>query len=329
MGRAKATPDRGQAIIAMMRWCWAALLVLLAAVPGQPQDDEGAVFQADARLVVLHTTVIDRSGRRVTNLPRKAFRALEDGVEQQIKVFRREDVPVSMGLIIDNSGSMKNKRLKVERAARDLVAASNPQDEVFVINFNDDVFRDVDFTSDQMLLARGLARIDCRGGTAMRDAIQAGIRYAKAKGKHDKKVIVVVTDGDDNMSGVSLPDVIREAQQREILIYAVGLLAEEEHDAAKRAREALDSITHATGGEVWYPKDVAEVGKIALQVARDIRSQYTLGYTPTNSKLDGSYRKIRVLVNGPNHPVAHTRTGYYAAADLGTKPAVPKPIIKR
>jgi hypothetical protein len=214
MGRAKATPDRGQAIIAMMRWCWAALLVLLAAVPGQPQDDEGAVFQADARLVVLHTTVIDRSGRRVTNLPRKAFRALEDGVEQQIKVFRREDVPVSMGLIIDNSGSMKNKRLKVERAARDLVAASNPQDEVFVINFNDDVFRDVDFTSDQMLLARGLARIDCRGGTAMRDAIQAGIRYAKAKGKHDKKVIVVVTDGDDNMSGVSLPDVRKKSTTR-------------------------------------------------------------------------------------------------------------------
>jgi Ca-activated chloride channel family protein len=303
------------------------LLVLAASLGGA--QDEPAVFRTDARLVVLHTTVTDRSGAFVTNLPRTAFRVYEDGVLQQIKLFKREDVPVSMGIIIDNSASMKNKRQRVERAARDLVAASNPQDEVFVINFNDDVYRDVDFTSDPQKLAAGLARINCAGGTAMRDAVRAGVRYAKAKGKHDKKVLIVVTDGDDNMSEATLDEVIREAQQREVLVYAIGLLSEEERDAAKRARAALDAITRATGGYVWYPKEVDEVGRIALQVAHDIRSQYIIAYTPSNAKLDGSYRQIRVVASGPNHPIARTRTGYYATADQGAKPPVPKPVIKR
>ncbi|HEY1203413.1 MAG: VWA domain-containing protein [Acidobacteriaceae bacterium] len=306
------------------------LLPLLAlALSARAQDEEPALFHADARLVVLNASVIDKSGKLVTGLPQTAFRPFEDGVEQQIKLFKREDVPVSMGIIIDNSASMKNKRQKVERAAQDLVANSNPQDEVFVINFNDDVYRDVDFTSDPKKLAQGLARIDSMSGTAMRDAILSGVRYAKAKGKHDKKVLVVVTDGDDNMSEATLPELLREAQQREVLVYAIGLLSEEEHDAAKRAREALAEITRSTGGHVWYPSDVDDVGRIALEVARDIRSQYIVAYTPSNPKLDGSYRQIRLAVTGPNHPVARTRTGYYATADLGSKPPVPKSIIKR
>jgi VWFA-related protein len=306
-------------------------LPLLAAAAGLAwaQGEGPADFRADARLVVLNASVIDKSGRLATDLPRTAFHPFEDGVEQQIKVFKREDVPVSMGIVVDNSFSMKEKRQKVELAARDLVANSNPQDEVFVINFNDDVYRDVDFTSDPQKLAQGLARIDCAGGTAMRDAIRAGVRYAKAKGRHDKKVLIVVTDGEDNMSETSLDELIREAQQREVLVYAIGLLAEEERESARRAKEGLAAITRATGGYVWYPKDVDEVGRIALQVAHDIRSQYTVAYTPSNPKLDGSYRQIRLAVNGPNHPVARTRTGYYATADLGTRPPVPKPVIKR
>jgi VWFA-related protein len=314
----------------MMRlWAKAALCVVVAVWLAHAQDDTPAVYRADARLVVLHATVIDKNGKLVTDLTRDAFRTYEDGAEQQLKVFRREDVPVSMGIVIDNSGSMKNKLQRVQAAAQALVANSNPQDEVFLVNFNDDVYRDTDFTSDPQKLAQGLAKIDCKGGTAMRDALQAAIRYAKAKGKHDKKVIVVVTDGDDNMSETTLDDVVREAQQREILVYAVALLSEEEHDAAKRARQALDLITRSTGGHVWYPKDAEEVGRIALQVARDIRNQYILGYTPAREALDGSYRQIKVTVNAPGHPSVRTRTGYYASADLGSKPAVPKPVIKR
>jgi len=313
-----------------MSWrCRIAVPLLAIAISAWAQDEQPALFHAEARLVVLNASVIDKSGKIVSDLPQTAFHAFEDGSEQQIKVFKHEDVPVSLGIIIDNSASMKNKRQKVERAAQDLVANSNPQDEVFVINFNDDVYRDVDFTSDPKKLAQGLARIDSMSGTAMRDAIRAGVRYAKAKGRHDKKVLVVVTDGDDNMSETTLPEVLREAQQREVLVYAIGLLSEEEHAAAKRAREALGEITRSTGGAVWYPNDVDAVDRIALEVARDIRSQYIVAYTPSNPKLDGSYRQIRLSVTGPNHPVARTRTGYYAASDLGSKPPVPKPIIKR
>ncbi len=312
-----------------MRWSAGVACLFAAAAVAPAQEDPPATFRADARLVVLHATVTDKSGNLVTNLPRGAFHAFEDGKEQQLKIFRREDVPVSMGIIIDNSASMKNKREKVNAAAESLVAASNRQDEVFLINFDDGVYRDVDFTSDPHKLAQGLGKIDCKGGTAMRDALQNGLLYAKAKGKHDKKVLVVVTDGDDNMSDVTLEEVVREAQQREILVYVIALLAEEEHEAAKRARHAVDIITRDTGGQVWYPKDPSEVSRIALQVAHDIRSQYILAYTPSNGALDGAYRRIRVTANGPGRPAVRTRTGYYATADLGSKPAVPKPVIKR
>jgi VWFA-related protein len=291
-------------------------LVLLLAGLAPPQED---VFRADARLVVLHATVVDRGGKLVTSLPRVAFRTYEDGVEQQLKVFKREDVPVSMGIIVDNSGSMVHKRAKVEDAALSLVKASNRQDEVFIVNFNDETFRDVDFTSDLKKLQAGVARIDARGGTAMRDAILSALQYAKAKARHDKKVLVVITDGNDNMSEVPLDTLIKTAQQQEVLIYTIGLLSEEDHKEARQAQRALDAITKATGGQAWYPGSAEEVGRIALQVAHDIRNQYILAYTPSNTKLDGGYRQIRVTAEGPNHPVVRTRTGYYASADLARK----------
>jgi VWFA-related protein len=307
----------------------AAALWTLTVALGWGQEDSGAVFRADARLVVLHATVVDKNSRLLTSLPKSAFRAYEDGVEQQVKIFRREDVPVSMGLIIDNSGSMREKRQKVEAAAIALVKASNPQDEVFIVNFNDEPYQDVPFTNDIKRMEEGLARIDSRGGTAMRDAIYASISYAKSKGKRDKKVLVVVTDGNDNMSEVTLEKLVQEAQQQEVLIYTIGLLAEEERREAGRAKRALDTITHATGGQAHYPSLVDEVGKVALQVARDIRNQYIIAYTPSNQKLDGGFRQIRVTVSGSNRPTVRTRTGYYATPDLAGKPAAAPPARKR
>src|SRR5579884_2209335 len=165
------------------------------------QDSGEAVFSSETRLVPLNVTVMDKSGHRVTNLPQSAFTVLENGAPQQIRIFRREDVPVSMGLIIDNSGSMRDKREKVEAAALALVKDSNPQDEVFVVNFNDEAYKDLpngkDFTSDINEMEEALKRIDSRGGTAMRDAIQLSIDHLK-KAHRDKKVLVVVTDGNDN-----------------------------------------------------------------------------------------------------------------------------------
>ena len=189
--------------------------------------------------MVCHTTVVDKSGHLVTNLPQDAFTVYENGVPQPIKIFRREDVPVSLGLIIDNSGSMRDKRAKVEAAALALVKDSNPEDEVFVVNFNDEAFLDnphgKDFTSDIKEMEEALTRIDSRGGTAMRDAIRMSIDHLKEKAHKDKKVLVVVTDGNDNSSVISLENLVKASQQSEVLIYGIGLLGEEERREAQRA----------------------------------------------------------------------------------------------
>ncbi len=289
--------------------------LLAAAVAAQ----DLTTFRSDTRLVVLHTSVVDRNGKLVTNLPEKAFKVFENGVEQQIRLFRREDIPVSMGLVIDNSGSMQPKRQKVETAALQLVKASNPQDQVFIVNFNDEAYLDCPFTNDMAKLQEGVARIDSRGGTAMRDAISMSIDYMKDQGKLDKKVLLVVTDGNDNMSTISLEQLVQKAQQSEVLIYAIALLNEEDKGEARKAKRAVDAITTASGGLPYYPDALADVGEITLQVAHEIRNQYTIAYTPSNAALDGSFRQIRVTVEGPNRPVARTRTGYYATPDSKVK----------
>ena len=289
------------------------------------QDDTGTVFRTDTRLVVLPTTVMDKNGHLVTTLPREAFTVLENGVQQEIKQFKREDVPVSMGLIIDNSGSMREKRAKVEAAALALVKASNPEDEVFIVNFNDEAFLDnphgKDFTNDIKEMEDALTRIDSRGGTAMRDAIRMSIDHVKEKAHKDKKVLVVVTDGNDNSSVVGLEDLVKAAQQSEVLIYAVGLLTEEERREAKRAQKALEALAEATGGETFFPRDVSEVERIATQVAHDIRNQYTIAYTPSNQAMDGSFRQIKVTVKAAGNPTVRARSGYYATPDQGVRPA--------
>ena len=292
--------------------CAVAVFGLWAAdTPGQ----QTPVIRVDTRLVVLPVTVMDKTGHLVLNLPETAFQVFENGVPQLIKVFKREDVPVSMGLVIDNSGSIRDKRAKVEAAALALVKESNPQDEVFIVNFNDDAFLDKDFTNDIRDLQEGLARIDSRGGTAMRDAIRMSIDHEKEKAKKDKKVLVVVTDGNDNSSLISLENLVKSAQDSGVLIYTVGLLSEEERREAKRCRRALEELSTVTGGESYFPRELAEVDRVAHQVAHDIRNQYTLGYTPANIALDGSFRQIKVTANGPNRPTARTRSGYYATPE--------------
>jgi len=248
----------------------------------------------------------------ITNLPESSFKVLEDGAEQQIKIFRREDIPVSMGIIIDNSGSMRDKRVKVAAAALDLVKASNPQDEIFIVNFNDDAYLDQSMTNDVKKLEEALTRFDTRGGTAMRDALSMSMDYAKDKGKKDKKVLVVITDGNDNTSSINLEDLVRKAQQAGVLVYSIGILSEEEPREARRAKRALHDLAVASGGLDYYPKDLEEVQRITPEVAREIRNQYTLAYTPSNTALDGSFRKLAVVVNAPGRPTVRTRNGYYA-----------------
>ena len=290
-----------------------------ASNPGS--EETGTIFRVGTRLMICHTTVVDKNGHLVTDLPREAFTVYENGVQQPVRLFKREDVPVSLGLIVDNSGSMRDKRAKVEAASVALVKASNPVDETFVVNFNDEAFLDLphgrEFTSDIKELEEALTRIDSRGGTAMRDAIRMSIDHVKEKGHKDKRVLVVVTDGNDNSSVITLESLVKAAQQSEVLIYSVGLLSEEERREAKRAEHALNDLATATGGEAFFPKDVSDVDRIARQVAHDIRSQYTIGYSPTNENMDGTYRQIKIVVNAPGKPTVRTRSGYYATPDQG------------
>jgi len=274
-----------------------------------------AQFRSDTHLVVLHASVTDRRGKLLTNLNKDAFRVFENGQPQVVKVFRREDVPVSLGIIIDDSGSMSTKRSRVEAAALAMIRESNPQDEVFIVNFNDDAYLDVPFTNDMRKMEQGLARIDSRGGTAMRDAINMSLDYIKTEARKDKKVLVVITDGNDNASNVSLEKVVGRSNQSDTLVYAIGLFTEEEKHEAVKARRALNELTGATGGLAFYPKEVAEVQALAVEVAHDIRSQYTIAYTPSIQAYDGSYRQIKVTVDAPGKPVVRTRSGYYATPD--------------
>lgn len=285
------------------------LAALLTAIPHAAAQDP--TFRSDTRLVVLYASVVDRKGDLVTNLKQDDFTVLENKAQQPIRTFLREDVPISLGLVVDNSGSMRDKRKQVEAAAIALVKSSNREDEVFVVNFNDDLYLDVTMTNDIKKMEEGLAQIDSRGGTAMRDALSASIDYLREKGRKDKKVLLVVTDGNDNASAMTLEKLVQRAQQAEVLVYAIGILNEEERREAKRAERALEALTKATGGQAYFPSSVNDVNEIALKVAHDIRNQYVIAYSPTDEAMDGTFRRIEVKARGRGLTV-RTRTGYYA-----------------
>jgi Ca-activated chloride channel homolog len=283
--------------------------------PGTPQSP-GKSIKVDVNLVVLHTSVFDDRGKFVDGLTQDNFRVYEDKVEQKLSIFKREDIPVSMGLVIDNSGSMRDKRPRVNEAALTLVQASNPQDEAFVVNFNDDFYLDLDkdFTSSIPELKEALERIDARGSTALYDAIIGSLDHLK-KGNKEKKVLLVVTDGEDNTSRSTLEKCVREIQKTDTVVYAIGLLGQESKKNAKTAKRALMSIAQASGGVAYFPENVEDVHAICEQVAHDIRHQYTLAYYPSNTARDGTFRSVHVDVippRGHGKLTPRTRNGYYA-----------------
>lgn len=267
-------------------------------------------FHTEARLVVLHVTVRNARGEVVTNLERGAFTVFENGRPQPVSVFRRDDIPVSVGLLIDNSGSMRSVRASVEAAALTFAEASNPDDELFVMNFADKPELDVPFTSDRDVLAKGIARVDAVGGTALRDAIHEAERYLRERAIRDRRALVVITDGNDNESETPLESITQTAQQRDIVIYAIGLIGHV--DKSKAAKSALDHLAERTGGIAYYPETTDRIDAVALDVAHQIRNQYTLGYAPLNQAMDGTYRAIEVKVTGHERLYARTRTGYRA-----------------
>ncbi len=287
--------------------------------PGLPLGDDHKLRQA-TELVVLHVTVADDRGQFVADLKQGNFKVSEQGVEQNLSFFSREDIPVTMGLVIDNSGSMREKRDQVNAAAMTFVRTSNPQDEAFVVNFNDEYYLDTDgdFTNDPANLHDALARIDTHGSTALYDAVIGSLAHLK-KGHKDKRVLLLVTDGEDTASEKSFEDALKAAQESNATIYAIGVYSQDdlEHDKkmVRRSKKVLSELSEATGGLAYFPDRLEDVTPICEQVASEIRNQYTLGYYPTNTTRDGSFRPVAVKVippNGRGKLNVRTRTGYFA-----------------
>src|ERR1700676_620939 len=287
-------------------------------------NDQGVfVFRKDVDEVLLHASVIDDKQHIVTTLDRNAFTVFEDGKPQNIISFHHEDIPVSMGILIDNSGSMREKRAKVNQAALNLVRASNPKDEVFIVNFNDEYYLDQDFTNDLLKMKEALEKIDARGGTALYDAVVASAEHLKRNARLEKKVLLIVTDGEDNASNETLEQAVKQLQEENgPSVYAIGILGDEEHP--KRAKRALEIMTQRTGGIAFFPKTLDEVDEISRTVARDIRNQYAIGFKPTNPRGNGGFRQIRVEARAKGHGklMVRTKSGYYAggkSAAAGSK----------
>jgi Ca-activated chloride channel family protein len=292
----------------------AGLLLILtgAAVAGQA----GPTFSTESDLVVLHVNVSDTKGAYLTGLAQGAFAVLEDGRPQMIRFFHNEDGPVTVGLLIDSSGSMQPNRDRVIAAATAFAGASNPRDEMFALAFNENVTAALPltspFTSDVAVLRDALTRtIHARGLTGLFDAISAGLDYV-GRGTHERKVLVVVSDGGDNASRTTFKEVVRKSQASNAVIYSVAIVDPDERDANPKL---LKQIAQASGGEAFAPDDVREIAEVLRHIARDIRQTYTIGYASTNTVRDGTFRLVRVIVDSPNHRrlVVRTRGGYLSA----------------
>jgi Ca-activated chloride channel homolog len=285
-----------------------------------PDNSQGVfVFRKDVDEVMLHATVVDDKQHIITNLDRTAFTVFEDGKAQNIISFHHVDIPVAMGIVIDNSGSMREKRSKVNQAALNLVRSSNPRDEVFIVNFNDEQYLDQDFTHDLLKLKEALEKIDARGGTALYDAVVASGDHLKQNARLEKKVIFLVTDGEDNASSETLEQSVKQLQlEGGPSVYAIGILGDEDHP--KRAKKALQIIAERTGGIAFFPKTLDEVDSISRTIANDIRNQYAIGYKPLSPKKAGEFRQIRVEAKAKGHSklVVRTKSGYYAGAEAAS-----------
>jgi VWFA-related protein len=307
-------------------------LVFLLALPrvSGPQDVSTSGLRSDdlykisvsVSSVVLHATVENHQGAPVSGLGKDDFQVYENGVRQPIEYFSHEDIPVTVGLVLDNSGSMGPKRDEVIAAAMAFARSSNPQDQMFVVNFNEHVSfglpADTPFTDRTWQLQAALSKFKTSGETALYDALAVAIEHLKM-GDRDKKVLIVVSDGGDNASKNNLSQILAMAGKSDAIIYTIGIYDDEDPD---QKPDALRQLSKATGGEAFFPQSVTDVVPLCERIAHDIREQYTLAYAPMNRKQDGAYRVIQVKATAPGHGrmSVRTRGGYYA-------PLKPQPIV--
>jgi Ca-activated chloride channel family protein len=293
------------------------------APPSQNKEQSAAAISVNVELVVLHATVLDKKGGFVSGLQKQDFRVYEDNQLQTIELFQHEDVPVAIGLVVDNSGSMQRKKSDVAAAALAFVRSSNPEDEMFIVNFNENVTFGLPntelFSAKPSELDEAVLGVPAGGKTALYDAIERALTHLQRTSR-DKKVLIVISDGGDNASKHTLNQVLQDAGRSDAIIYTIGLFDEDDPDGNPRV---LKQIARATGGEAFFPEETSAVVKICEGIAKDIRNQYTIGYAPANEKLDGSYRTIKVTVTGSHGAklLVRTRAGYIASPDRNTRAA--------
>jgi len=310
-GGAGHAPHRGRGQ-GCSRRLFPLLLICAAPVSGQTGIP---TISVDVNVVVLHATVRDRRGRFVCGLREKEFRVFEDGAPQQISFFGYEDVPVAVGLIVDNSGSMRPKKRNVTAAALAFIRASNPHDEMFVVNFNEQVSFGLPaggpFSDSPAALEVALNRNPPTGKTALYDSIVAGLQHL-GRSALEKKVLIVVSDGGDNASHHTLGQVLAAAARSNALIYTIGLFDENDMD---RNPGVLKKIARASGGATFLPADPNQVVPVCERIAEEIRHQYTIAYAPADLKLDKTYHTVHVTACGPHGSrlLVRVREGYSAA----------------
>lgn len=275
------------------------------------------VIRSDVPLVLLDVSVQDRAGGFVSGLEKDNFRILENGRFQPITVFAGRDVPVTVGIIMDESFSMSPKRADALTAAMTFVHESNPHDEMFVVNFNDEVRfglpEKVPFSGKPETLRAALFQGVPAGKTALYDAVIAGLKHLSL-GRRDKKALIVISDGGDNCSHASRQEMLTLAESSLATIYTIGLFDEDDPD---RNPGILNRLAHLSGGDAFFPNNASGTIPICRRIAKDIRARYTLGYTPSGETKAG-WRKLHVQVAAPGRGklVAHARAGYrYAAAE--------------
>ncbi|HWQ35249.1 MAG TPA: VWA domain-containing protein [Blastocatellia bacterium] len=286
----------------------------------QPVSGEETV-RVDVDLVQLDVTVVDQNNTPVFDLRKDDFQVFEDRIKQSIETVSREEVPISMGLVIDTSGSMRSKLQTVSDAARSLIKQMKNEDEAFVAQFKAEPELVQDFTRDKRELEDAIDQLYTSGGTALLDAIIATADYSHEKGRQRRKALIVITDGLEKNSSVKEKEVMEAMKEDEVQVYLVGFIDEEDDQKslfgkspAKKAKELLSRLAEDSGGRAFFPKDVSEMPEIARQIARDLRTQYVISYYPTNAEKDGRFRAVRVVVESRDKRklIPRTRQGYYA-----------------
>jgi VWFA-related protein len=304
----------------MLRFSIGLILVAAATLSSaQSFEDQTYNVSVNVELVQLPVSVLDKHGFPVRGLKLEHFAVYEDKVLQNISLFKQEDVPLSVGLVVDRSSSMFDKLNSLHTAAMTFVHESNSEDETSIISFGNDVNLDQDFTPNTNRLSHTLDRIVPNGNTALYDAVSLAAKHLNANGFHDKKVLLVISDGEDNHSKFKLKEVLESIRESKIIVYSIGLLGPDTGEYSMMfddtGKRALKQLAEVTGGAAYFPRGTREVEQVCMRIARDLRNQYTLGYRPTNEKQDGSWRKTIVRVSPPKTaPKVQVRTkqGYYA-----------------